>query len=295
MRGVVLRTYLPTDPQHPGYVPAVAAVGPVVAGVQVPSVYRQYTPGMLKAALCDVLPYSGKYRAPPMRLVPVVQNGGWGRSDVAGGWTPRGSTVAAAYPTAAAPLVNPADLDGDVVLIGFVEDDLQQPIILGRFHHQNAEEPLPTWRARTPLLGPASVQVTRHRGTRAATDSDGNYTLDTSGASSGAVDAYGAELPGLEGDITFRGKASRRIELLDAPVHLRGTTRQVARKTDTTNTACSAADVAYWITALCTMLNGAGVPPPPGHLTWAAFATSLTTTGLPGTITSGNPAVLTDG
>ena len=88
VRGVVLRTYLPTDPQHPGYVPAVAAVGPVVAGVQVPSVYRQYTPGMLKAALCDVLPYSRKYRAPPMLLVPVVQNGGWGRSDVAGGWTP---------------------------------------------------------------------------------------------------------------------------------------------------------------------------------------------------------------
>lgn len=116
LRGVVLNTWVLDDPKHP-----FASNQPI-------------------AVYCDVLCYSGpvsvRWRYLPQCLV-SQDIGGMHRGEV---WKPR----AAKMDITGVPLDpekggNPANWDGDHVLIGFMDDNLNQPVILRGIPHPSAD------------------------------------------------------------------------------------------------------------------------------------------------------------
>jgi hypothetical protein len=237
LRGVVLRTYLPDDPAHPGNkIIAVPDENPV-AGVLGTHPETLLDVTRLRQILCDVLIYSPGYRA-FLRLVPLAQP--WGHGAVEGAWYPR-ACYAASTGTAAQPVgdpdtkafTSPDDLDGDHVLVGFLEDDLALPIILYKIHHPSATRALAAYRARTATQGPTAEYLAVHRGTVIRIDSDGNIYLDATGASKGQLGIHGEELPGTGGKITILAKASQTVDVKAGLVAVEATATTVTVKAAT--------------------------------------------------------------
>jgi hypothetical protein len=227
LRAVVLRTYLPDDPDHPGNDLFEVGTGDAVGGqLQTAQVTRLDMTRMARTqtVLCDVLVYSPSYRS-ILRLVPVAYPAG--RNGVAGGWIPRAafSNASGALP-AGMPgvsyddVTDPLELDGDHVKISFLDDDLNSPIVDGLLSHPKAQQQLVAYRSRTAARGPASEYVIQHRGTTLIFDSDGNLTIEAHGASSGQLDSAGEEVAGTGGKISIRTKAAQKIILEGGTIEL---------------------------------------------------------------------------
>lgn len=192
LRAVVLRTYLDGDPA--------AADGQK----------RPYDQARATAQVeCDVYLFRSPRRRVLLR-VPVMQHGS-GTVNVHGLWIPRPSTrsldpagrtdldgIVGASPATPA---NPDALDGDHVLVQFIENDPEQPIVVGSYPHPRA-----SWRAHRAL---GQQVLTRHQGTEARLDERGNVLIDTTGAT--LPDGETASADGKSGNITLKLKEAAQL------------------------------------------------------------------------------------
>lgn len=211
-------------------------------------VLRSYAPGeeaegkpdhCRQGVTCDLLVFANRMRS-KLHRVPVCLPGAGGIGD-GNDWKPRGTTRnlgGGALVLQGAPgAVTPAhDMDGDHVLVDFMQGDLGHPLIVGSLPHPRRKAP--------PSEGwPLRRRV---RGAVVGVDAVGSVHLDTTLASSGAVGADGSEDQGGTGDLALTLKGSLGLSVdedavaevtgdvtLDAAsVTVNGGTQGAARKTD---------------------------------------------------------------
>jgi hypothetical protein len=149
------------------------------------------------AVYCDVLIYPGLayQRWFGLRHVLVSQDrGGMHRGSI---WKPRACTIDLTQELdSTATINNPAYLDGDHVLIGFLNDSLSQPIIIRGLPHPSIdlgkEEESVGRRMRLKLID-GDPEFWRHHGTHWGVNSDGDFVVDTRWANDGELDDAGKE------------------------------------------------------------------------------------------------------
>jgi hypothetical protein len=180
LRAVVLKTYVLDSKGHPRMEWATRASGAPTA------VY------------CDVLamPDQPGQRWVSLHGVLVSQPGPSGihRGRM---WRPRPSSKDLSGPTAELDqTTNPAALDGDHVLVGFLGNDLDQPIILASLPHplqDNGHSTGPAGQRLRLLEADGDPDLTRHHGVAWGVNNDGDWQVDSSRATRGEIDALGAE------------------------------------------------------------------------------------------------------
>jgi len=173
IRGVVTTTYLTDDDNHP-----------------IVSRSENTTEGV--AVYCDVLCYSSmsSMRFQFLPAVLVSQDiGGMHRGRV---WKPRASSIdktgdAIDYDG----LTNPADLDGDHVLVGFIDDNLNQPVILRGIPHPSAdignEDRAVGNRIKLKAID-GDPDFWKHHGSFYGISNDGDFVTDTRFANDGELE-----------------------------------------------------------------------------------------------------------
>jgi len=179
LRGVVMATYVLDDPQHPSQTKQSDNCQDPV------SVY------------CDVLIYSNlrAMHSHGLSMVPVLQSRGGIHSGHI--WKPRATTIDVTN--------NPVDpnsgtllgnMDGDHVLIGFIDDALNQPIILGGVPHPSQDtgnEKKGIGNRLGLKLVDGSPDYWKHNGAFFGISEGGNWALDTTFANNGKLDTNGNE------------------------------------------------------------------------------------------------------
>lgn len=157
----------------------------------------------VKGVAVDVLTYGGRFRS-FLQKVLVVQSR-HALNDYKDLWIPRSSTkdLSTGLPPVlelgAGATSDPRDLDGDHVLVEFLENDPSQPFIRDTVPHPRA--------SYTQLKAAGDAVESRFRGVVTRIDTDGNITVDTTAANSGGISATGAETPALDaghGKLTVR-------------------------------------------------------------------------------------------
>lgn len=211
LRGCVTATYVVDDPQHP-----ILARNP-----------QEDTDAV--AVYCDVLTYSAMQgqRFQMLKQVLVSQEiGGMHRGRA---WKPRATTIDITDPSGGFDVdkagANPANWDGDHVLVGFYDDNLNTPVILRGIPHPQADvgnsERVPGGRLKLTLVD-GDPDFFKHHGSFYGLDEEGNHVVDTSWANDGSVDSVGNEgLPpspaqtrGFQTSRIPEG-AARIVEILD--------------------------------------------------------------------------------
>jgi len=181
LRGVVVASYIQGAPQHP-YGPE----GALQSGTKAATPVGVY---------CDCLVYPSipGERWHGFKNVMVLQEGGTGLH--AGRiWIPRATTMDITQELASNS--NPANVDGDHVLIGFLNDSPEMPIILGSLPHPI----LDLGRAQGDLgvrmglkAADGNPDLRRHNGVHWGVDGLGNFLVDTRRGNDGALDSTGRE------------------------------------------------------------------------------------------------------
>jgi len=195
VRGVVMATYFADDTN---------------TDTQQALTTREFSDnGKITAVRCDVLTYGKRFRT-FMRDVPVAQKR-HGLNDYTGLWIPKATSVdlSTGEPIREGgeegiPPSDPRDMDGDHVLVEFLEGDIQQPFIRDVLPHPR------TFFRQLAAAGP--TRESRFRGVITKIDKDGNVFLDTTRSNSGAlnlvpVNEKGAETPALDtshGNVTLQ-------------------------------------------------------------------------------------------
>lgn len=132
-------------------------------------------------------------------------------------WVPRVATIDITGAPIGGGANEPANLDGDFVLVGFMDDDLTHPVILRSIPHPNADKIVGALPAQIDKPGHRlhinetdvddSPRYTRHRGVFHGVNSIGNYVIDTSRGSTGLYGANGTEpaptLSGFSGNVSI--------------------------------------------------------------------------------------------
>jgi hypothetical protein len=180
-RAVVLQTYYADEDDRNGWV----------------------SNGLQRCVLCDVRTYGVYQRV--LRKVPVLQKKQslWDEDidiprpatlNLQGGILRTGSAADSGYPPTAA-----EDLDGDHVLVGFLDNDPSQPVILP------FEMPHPNSNYR-PEQANGRVRRLRYKGILMEWDSSSNFTIDATGAAKEALLEQGVEdsASGSGGQITLK-------------------------------------------------------------------------------------------
>jgi len=217
VRGVVIATYFADEEDRPGIVGQARGLS-----------IAQHD---IKAVACDVLTYGGPFRFFLPRI-PVAQPR-HALNDHTGLWIPRPSTVD--LRTGNAPLLpqgivsgsgdntsavtqisnqervsDPRDLDGDHVLVDFVENDPQQAFI--------RSEQLPHPRANFRLTTDTGRAVrSRFRGVIQEVDANGNLLLDARAGNDGSINAAGEETPANAvgfGNVTIEANAEAEVNVV---------------------------------------------------------------------------------
>lgn len=91
---------------------------------------------------------------------------------------------------------NPANLDGDHVLVGFLNDMLNQPVILRSLPHPSQDignEQYPVGKRIKLKVADGDPDFTKHHGSFYGIDDSGNFVLDTTFANDGLVETDGKE------------------------------------------------------------------------------------------------------
>lgn len=182
VRGVVMATYVLDDPNHPATTTTTTDAQGNPVGVY-----------------CDVLVYSSKpaYRCYALPKVLVLQDrGGLHNGRV---WKPKASTMdITGQPFDPDVSTQVSNMDGDHVLIGFIDDALNMPVILGGVPHPSHDagvDPataLPGHR-RQLVLADGDPDWFRHNGVVYGIDGSGNYVVDSRWGNDGTLDTTGAE------------------------------------------------------------------------------------------------------
>ncbi len=177
LRGVVVATYVVDDPDHPG-ADGTNANGP-------------------RSVYCDVIAYSSlsgmRWRAISQCLV-RQDRGGIHDGEV---WKPKAATLditgGVLDPNRGS---NPANWNGDHVLVGFMDDALNLPVILGGIPHPNADAGVGESSTRQRLqlrVVDGDPRFIKHHGSHFGVDCDGNWLVDSRFAHDGELEETGAE------------------------------------------------------------------------------------------------------
>lgn len=202
LRGVVTATYVVDDPEHP------AAEG---------SPEKSDEDQSPRGVACDVLCYSDmrNSRWLFLRAVPVSQD----RAGMHSGrvWKPRAATMTVSGEDLALGdgSTEPADVDGDHVLVGFIDDNFQSPVILRALPHPSRdkgnEESDKGSRVQL-VLADGDPDFVKHHGSFYGIDDNGDFVLDTTHANDGVL-----EDGAVEADPPTDGSGAQRYQLpLDA-------------------------------------------------------------------------------
>lgn len=181
LRGVVVVTYVLDDPNHPAASPPQTdpeATNPV-------------------AVYCDVLIYSPKrgLHSSILKLVPVMQDrGGLHDGRI---WKPKATTIDVTENTLHVESGSiPGNFDGDHVLVGFLDDSLSMPVILGGIPHPSHDignMELDKGHRRGLKLADGHPDFWKHHGTFYGVDDNGDYLVDTTFANDGQLNPNGTE------------------------------------------------------------------------------------------------------
>lgn len=150
-----------------------------------------------KEVYCDVLLYAGiegaKTNYLPRCLV-AQERAGLHDGDI---WVPRATTADIEGNLNVTLGSNPADLNGDHVLIGFMDDDLALPVVLRSIPHPNADKGKtaadPIGQRVRPVEADGAPRLIKHRGVVFGIDKDGNFILDTTKAHNEQLGPNGEE------------------------------------------------------------------------------------------------------
>lgn len=175
LRGVVLNAFVADSKGHPREDWADQAEGPP---------WHVY---------CDVLAFTDQPGQRWLRLrgVMVAQPGpsGLHRGRM---WRPRPSSINLSGPTAELDqTVNPADLDGDHVLVGFLGDSFDQPVILASLPHPQVDlghQDGPAGQRLHLVEADGDPDLTRHHGVTWGVDDHGDWQVDSRRANSGEIE-----------------------------------------------------------------------------------------------------------
>ena len=152
----------------------------------------------LNGIYCDVITYGRHFNLIP-RCLYVSSRKGMHEGDID---LPRAASLDVTRELDASSSA-PSNMDGDHVLVGFIENDLSQPYIVGFIPHPssdigNSEEELGVRMRLKEADG--NPKLTKHRGAYYGIDPAGNYKVDTRKAHSGVYQADGKEpVPTLNG------------------------------------------------------------------------------------------------
>jgi hypothetical protein len=149
--------------------------------------------------LCDVRTYGRYSRILPR--VPVLQRTqGLHDLDITIPRKARVNLQGSALNTEGVQATPAQSMDGDHVLVTFLDNDPQQPRILPFTEGHPAS-------AARPVAAEGRVRVIRHQGTSLSWDQEGNFTLDATTVAAEELAADGSEVaaPG-KGTITFKNK-----------------------------------------------------------------------------------------
>lgn len=158
LRGVVVATYVTDDGLHP---------------------FAEAEDGTPAAVYCDVL---CTYKQKPF-LIPTVlvsqERTGMHSSRI---WKPRAAKLDVTESSMDLDKsTNPANIDGDHVLVGFLDDNLNQPVILKALPHPSAdignEDKDVGLRTRLKLAD-GDPDLVRHKGSYYGIDTYGNFLID---------------------------------------------------------------------------------------------------------------------
>lgn len=174
VRGVVTATYVTDDPD-----------APVLEGDKAVGVY------------CDVLAYSSQpgVRYQMLRAVPVVQD----RSGIHSGriWKPRAASIDITNSTMdLTKATNLANVDGDHVLVGFLDNMHARPVILGALPHPSNDvgnESNMTGNRLRLKLADGDPDYWKHHGTYYGIRDNGDFVVDTTYANNGKLNPDGTE------------------------------------------------------------------------------------------------------
>lgn len=99
------------------------------------------------------------------------------------------------------------DMDGDWVMVGFLDDDLDKPVIVGQLPHPKTN--------RRPSSNAETLYRWRRylRGVSLGVLEDGSVEVDLSQASAGTTDASGAEQPDGVPNLTIRTQDDTALEI----------------------------------------------------------------------------------
>lgn len=189
-RAVVINTYVSDDkkPFRNDDVTAQSNRNPVGA---LPESHATDT----AAIYCDVMAYSTmpSARAHFHESVMVSQErGGLHEGEV---WIPRPTTMSILRDLRTdLQRVDPMELDGEHVLMGFLDSDAFAPIILRGIPHPHVDVgAAPDSKDLRPKRADGGIRRLKHRGVVRDIDSDGNVTWDLTRAHNGQYDAQGRE------------------------------------------------------------------------------------------------------
>lgn len=183
LSGVVVATYVPSDDNPPLVAPDGSSM-----------ITRQV------AVYADVLVYSTR---PEMHSTVVPRCLVVGSVALHNGhvWKPRAAklNIQAGSSSVGAKNVDPRDLDGDHVMVQFIDDNIQKPIITGRLPHPRAaigNDDLPQAGHRMILsLTDGDPDFWKNQGTFYGIDQDGNFLVDSTRAHGGQYSSSGSEVP----------------------------------------------------------------------------------------------------
>jgi hypothetical protein len=172
IRGVVTATYVVDDPNHPR------------ADQQPVAIY------------CDVLGY-GNIPGTTFRYIKsclVLQDRGAIHSGRI--WKPRATTLDIAGGLDTEGGSNPVNLDGDHVLVGFMDNSFNVPVILGGLPHPNADlgnESLAVGQRKRLRVADGDPDFFRHHGAFYGISTVGDFVVDLTKATDGSIEGDGKE------------------------------------------------------------------------------------------------------
>lgn len=181
LRGVVINTYVSDNTGHP-----------------LEAYADDTVKGPPTAVYCDVLVYPSipGQRWFGLNNVLVTQpTGGMHRGRI---WKPRAATVDISGKDLEGQTANPAQLDGDHVLVGFLNDTFDQPIILRGLPHPAVDtgqvEGQDALGTRMKLTSDdKDPDFLKHHGVFYGVDNNGDFVIDSTWANKGKLDEKGRE------------------------------------------------------------------------------------------------------
>lgn len=172
LRGVVTATYVTDDPQHPL----------ADEDATVPT-----------AVYCDVMVYGNSPTFIPKALV-CQERSGLHSGHV---WKPRAASQTITGDTLDFDKgANPATIDGDHVLVGFLNGNFNQPLILRALPHPASDvgnEELGVGHRLKLVSGDGDPDFWKHNGTYYGIHKNGDFYIDTTHANDGTLDEEGHE------------------------------------------------------------------------------------------------------